>query len=460
MHPPCLAAPRPRPADSSNADASGWAPRCPQAFDYPSATSTQSEDCLYLTLWAPKGAANLPVYAFLPGGSNFEGSSSDDGLDGAALAAHGLLVASIQHRTGVLGFLPPKSAKVADPNFALRDVLLALRAIKDNVVGAGGDPGAVTLGGHSSGAHLAHSLLGAPDAAGLFQRLLLQSDPLNTGAQTAAQTAQLQDAFYGNMLAGCTSLACARGKTAAQLMGPSHDLSMTGFSLGAGIPFGLTLRPQLGTPTLPADPLNALWAGNVRAKPAQVLITNTRHEAGAIATIFTPPPTAGMWASTPAQQYAQAVAAQQGSARQPAIVAQYPLGGQGVTEGLEAVFTAGGFRCPARDAAGKLAQHATVYVAEITQGTAHAKNAPFPYCADHVCHNNDLYAWFGTGPNGADAFSAQVMGHVAAFVKTGNPGWGAFPDAGVHTLGSGAPGDCPAGFWGETAKYDFQLYSQ
>lgn len=570
-------------ADSRPADASAWAPRCPQAHAYPAATDAESEDCLFLTIWAPASASNLPVYVYAPGGSNMEGGASSDGLSGAALAGHGLLVVTVQHRTGVLGFLPPAGA-ASDPNFALRDMLLALRAVKDNIAGAGGDPGAVTLGGQSSGAMLAQALLGVPEAAGLFQRLILQSGALNVGAQTAAQTAALQKHFYRDS-AGCrpNDKKCPQRLSPAQLMDASYPFALSAPAAAKGVPFGAVLRPQFGTATLPRDPTNILMDNpdQLPVKPEQVLITTLLHEAGALASVLAPnvdgepetgrrslqdrgrkkpskeeaearwqelmgansdamtalceevrsapdgatpehqtrfeenveewvrlmshlgykvegpkqsttvpvedycalpdgepetgrralpesEPTIGRRSAarsmTPAEGYASVLRTQLGD-RTDAVLAQYPLGAdEDVVGALEAVFTDGGFRCAGRALAGQFARVADTFVGEFTRAPDHANNAQFPYCADHVCHQDDLYAWFGTGPGGADAFARDVMRRVAAFVRTGSPGdgWARFAaDTGnVFAIGGGEPHQCPAGFWGGKVKFDFELYSQ
>lgn len=58
---------------------------------------------------------------------------------------------------GVLGLLPPLiSPTSSDPNLAVRDVILGLKAIKqlpDRMI----DRNSITLGGHSSGAQLIRS---------------------------------------------------------------------------------------------------------------------------------------------------------------------------------------------------------------------------------------------------------------------------------------------------------------
>lgn len=101
-------------------------------------------------------------------------------MDGTVLAPGGnVITIFIQYRLGVLGFLPPSNAPTNnDPNFAIRDAILALQVIRSNIGAAGGDPTKVTVGGQSSGASLTRTLLGAPAAKGLYRGMILQSDTM------------------------------------------------------------------------------------------------------------------------------------------------------------------------------------------------------------------------------------------------------------------------------------------
>lgn len=163
---------------------------------------------------------------------------------------------------------------------------------------------------------------------------------------------------------------------------------------------------------------------------------------------------------TPAQAYEEQLRSQLGD-QADAVLAQYPLGAD-LTASLELVFTDGAFRCPSRALAGDFAAIAQTYVGEFTQGAQHANNDQWAYCADHVCHYDDIYSWWGTAPGGADAFAREVMGRIAAFVKTGTPGdgWSTYSGSNVFAIGGGETATCPDGFWGDKAKYNFELYSQ
>src|SRR5690606_2043746 len=88
-------------------DASAFGPDCPQAGNVGSRASAQSEDCLYLNIWSPRGAepASLPVMVWIHGGSFMAGSGAEARLDGARMAAAGAVVVTINYRVGIFAFM-------------------------------------------------------------------------------------------------------------------------------------------------------------------------------------------------------------------------------------------------------------------------------------------------------------------------------------------------------------------
>src|SRR4030095_15293350 len=59
--------------------------------------------CLFLNVWATRGAAKRRVFFWIHGGALTSGSSSERLYDGAKLAARGVVVVSINYRLGALG---------------------------------------------------------------------------------------------------------------------------------------------------------------------------------------------------------------------------------------------------------------------------------------------------------------------------------------------------------------------
>jgi para-nitrobenzyl esterase len=143
-----------------------------------------SEDCLFLNVWAPNWPVKtpLPVMVWVHGGSNRAGGSAEDSYDGAALAARGVLVVTINYRLGPLGFfahpeLAAESSHHSTGNYGLLDQIAALRWVQQNIAQFGGDPSNVTIFGESAGAVDVTTLMASALSANLFRRVIAESGP-------------------------------------------------------------------------------------------------------------------------------------------------------------------------------------------------------------------------------------------------------------------------------------------
>lgn len=92
-----------------------------------------------MNVWAPANAsrARLPVKVWIHGGANEAGSISDPLYNGCNLGTDAVIV-SVAYRLAALGFLALDSANITG-NFAVQDVLLALRWVQENIHAFGGD---------------------------------------------------------------------------------------------------------------------------------------------------------------------------------------------------------------------------------------------------------------------------------------------------------------------------------
>ncbi|XP_043284549.1 uncharacterized protein [Venturia canescens] len=140
----------------------------------------QSEDCLYLNIYAPHqvdgNPRRYPVMVFIQGES-FEWNSGNP-YDGTVISAYGNVVfVTINFRLGILGFLKPGIGDNVASNFGLLDQTAALVWLRDNIAKFGGDPDSMTLVGHGTGAIFANLLLISPVANNkdLFRRAILMS---------------------------------------------------------------------------------------------------------------------------------------------------------------------------------------------------------------------------------------------------------------------------------------------
>jgi len=164
----------------------------------------QSEDCLFLNIWArqPEKRPLLPVMLYIHGGAYSGGSVTDPLNDGAKLAARGdVVVVTVNHRLNALGYL--YLARL-DPRFAdsgncgQLDLILALQWVKRNIAAFGGDPNRVMVFGQSGGGAKIATLMGMAAAKGLFHRAatmsgqqVTASGPLHASERTRAYLGRL-----------------------------------------------------------------------------------------------------------------------------------------------------------------------------------------------------------------------------------------------------------------------------
>jgi len=255
-----------------------------------------SEDCLTLNVVTPRrsghapgggaiaDSASLPVMLFIHGGGYILGSSATPLYDGAALARRGCVYVSVNYRLGPLGCLDLSSLSTPgtpiDSNLFLRDIVLALRWVRDNIAAFGGDPGNVTIFGESAGAHAVATLLAVPSAEGLFHQAISQS-PVSGMVSSQEVAAKVAERFVDK-------LGVPRSRGAESVMAaPAGDMVRVMNSL-----MGHTAKEMLGAsafgPThgddfLPLEPFDAMRKGLAHKVP---LIVGTNAEEGRLFTRF------------------------------------------------------------------------------------------------------------------------------------------------------------------------------
>jgi len=168
-------------------DATRSAPGCMQVdYDWNHGNAVnQSEDCLYLEVGSPalKPAKPLPVMVWIHGGGNRAG-----GAIGAVESdlSRKVVLFSIQYRLGAFGFLSHPALTAESPhrssgNYGLLDQQAALRWVRANIRGFGGDPRNVTVFGESAGAQDINLQMLSPLAGGLFHKAIEESGTAGFG---------------------------------------------------------------------------------------------------------------------------------------------------------------------------------------------------------------------------------------------------------------------------------------
>ena len=136
------------------------------------------EDCLTLNILTPPGADHLPVFLWIYGGGYNTGYSSDEMYRGEAFVKDGVIFASFNYRTNLMGFYDFTTypgCEEMDSNCGLSDQILALNWIHDNIEAFGGDPDRITIGGESAGGASVVNMLACPGVKGTFSQAIIES---------------------------------------------------------------------------------------------------------------------------------------------------------------------------------------------------------------------------------------------------------------------------------------------
>ncbi|MGX1851739.1 carboxylesterase/lipase family protein [Streptomyces sp. NPDC055299] len=184
---PGRTAPSPRRSDFGGMDLSAvlgadWGPPSPP----PESGYSPNAGYLTVTVTGPDDpGGGLPVLVFIHGGGLTSGTGQAALYDGSSFARYGVVVVTLNYRLGIAGWLDIPGAPA---NRGLLDVIAALGWVAENADAFGGDPGKVTVAGHSAGAMIVAALLANRDAGTLFTRAISQSGS-GTTAITAEQAA-------------------------------------------------------------------------------------------------------------------------------------------------------------------------------------------------------------------------------------------------------------------------------
>ncbi|XP_066582627.1 esterase B1-like [Prorops nasuta] len=135
-----------------------------------------SEDCLHLNVYTPciKPDKKLPVMVSFHWGIFLMGSSNSELYGADYLVRKEVVLVTVNSRLGILGFLNLNDP-VAPGNQGLRDCLMALNWVKDNVSSFGGDPDNITLFGTCAGSCILFLLVKSGLAEGLYHKIICQS---------------------------------------------------------------------------------------------------------------------------------------------------------------------------------------------------------------------------------------------------------------------------------------------
>lgn len=260
-------APQPAQAWTGVRSAMSYGGRCAQLTNG-NGPRIDNEDCLYLNVYAPSvipAGQKLPVLFMIHGGGLTTGAG--DQHDGSLLVqSDDMVVVSINYRLGPFGFLSRPglsgSAATADGNFGLLDQEAALRWVKQNIAGFGGDPSHVTIAGESAGGWSVCALMASSPARGLFARAIMESGSCLSQAPATAQA---------NARALAAKVGCGTPATQAACLRKVPEPTL----LTASSSYQAQFTP--GGPDLPVAPAQAVASGHYNQVP---ILIGTNHDEG------------------------------------------------------------------------------------------------------------------------------------------------------------------------------------
>lgn len=404
-----------------------------------SAEARFDEDCLYLNIWTPASARAAaepkPVLVWIFGGG-FEGGSANPPSAPSEVLAEELdcVVVCLTYRVGALGYLhtPGISDSAADSatNQGLQDQLEGLRWVKRNIAAFGGDPARITVGGISAGAFSIGSLLGLPEANGLFQQAILSSGS-DQRIYPAAIAAELANDLL--VAAGVQTLNELRALTAAEVFAAQGKVGTTDIGQ-RNLPGGKTWGVVEDGVVLERHPHESIAAGS--ASDVRLLIGTCREEAN-------------MWVVSQAATFAPADEAallaeieHSGRSDAPAVLAGYKaqLAGSGREDDLAALrallLTDAIYSLPARAMADVHTEAGgTTYRYVFTDAPMGSMLGAFH--AVDMLYFLRLLPLLGVSDPERLAVQDQLAAAFKAFIHTGEPGWKAHVvgDDTLHHIG-------------------------
>lgn len=409
-----------------------------------------SEDCLTLNIWRPASdAVDLPVIVFVHGGANVSGYTADPLYHGARLArGTNAVVVTLNYRLGVFGWFAHPGLDPRAGNLGLLDIIKALEFVRNNAHAFGGNPQNITLVGQSAGAVNAFGLMMSPLATGLFHRVVALSGAIRTApvsarheyANDVIKHLLLNDGSAANTAAASRLIAergtewardYLRSRPAEALVKAAHTLPNSGFESADGI-------------VIPKEPEQAVREGRYQALPLWI------GEAAEEGKFFVQ----GTYRISDADRFRMMLGYDPehpgslalSAVLQPAIASAEDFAAAsapsskvvtGLIEGTRALLAS---------------QQSNVYASRFEWagqdepwrtliGAMHGMDLPFVFGNFGPSYYSASFASHTRGER--EALSAQMMTHLSAFARSGDPNppgskvtWAPFPAGGMKVFGA------------------------
>jgi len=241
-------------------------------------TAEFGEDCLVLNVYCNTRCTDgkKPVMVWIHGGGFCAESQASPlyDLTGIAKQCPDILFVSIDYRLGFLGFMnfervPGGENFKEAGNLGLLDQLEALRWVRKNIAGFGGDPDNVTIFGESAGSASVTFLPLIDGSEGLFKRIIAQSANI-AYCDTMEHGIHVTQNFLS--VTGCQTMDELMALTTGQLV----DAYMKASMIDKNCLLGTANFPLLDGVTLPEDraDMYRMWGDGKRAKIDMMIGSN------------------------------------------------------------------------------------------------------------------------------------------------------------------------------------------
>ncbi|XP_050498030.1 juvenile hormone esterase-like isoform X1 [Diabrotica virgifera virgifera] len=137
-----------------------------------------NEDCLNLNIYVPQRSNSdtkpLSVIFYIHGGFFLFGNGGYVFQAPDYFIEEEIIFITCNYRLGILGFLSTED-DASYGNWGLKDQILALQWVKENIEFFGGDKNSITIMGQSAGSCSVNYLIQSPKAKDLFQKAIMHS---------------------------------------------------------------------------------------------------------------------------------------------------------------------------------------------------------------------------------------------------------------------------------------------
>ncbi|XP_017785446.1 PREDICTED: venom carboxylesterase-6-like [Nicrophorus vespilloides] len=244
---------------------------CPQRNIYTRTDVIEGdEDCLFLNVYTPRMDAEspevYPVMIFLHGGGWLCGSGNSMWYGPEILLDRDVVLVVPNYRLGALGFLTTGD-EVVPGNNGLKDQVMVLKWIQENISKFGGDPKSVTIFGESAGGASAHYHMLSPLSRGLFSNAISESgtalcpwafSPKNEGLINSKKLAKL---FKCPTDSTKKMVECLRKVDARDIIAKDSDFML--WDKDPMIPFKPVIEPEHKGALITKHPIELIKSGDV-----------------------------------------------------------------------------------------------------------------------------------------------------------------------------------------------------